>query len=45
VRGIQDYIRRIDDGLYIGKAFIKIPGTDRRVLGCYFALDFNKTAE
>ena len=38
--GVQDYIRKIGDGLYLGKAFLRIPGQDRRVLGCYFALDF-----
>lgn len=42
VRGVQDYIRRIDSDLYIGKAFIKLPGTRDRVLACYFALDFAK---
>lgn len=39
VRGVQDYIRRIDDALYLGKAFLKVPG-GTRVLACYFALDF-----
>jgi hypothetical protein len=40
VRGVQDYIRRIDDRLYIGKAFITLPGMKTRALACYFALDF-----
>jgi len=42
VRTIQDYIRKIDTNLYIGKAFITLPGAKDRILGCYFALDFTK---
>lgn len=42
VRTIQDYIRKIDTNLYLGKAFITLPGAKDRILGCYFALDFTK---
>ncbi len=42
VRGVQDYIRQIEPGLYIGKAFLKLPGGQERFLACYFALDFAK---
>jgi hypothetical protein len=40
VRGIQDYIRKVGEGLYVGKAFLKVPTPEGRVLACYFALDF-----
>lgn len=42
VRTIQDYIRKVGPDLYLGKAFITLPGAKERILGCYFALDFSK---
>jgi hypothetical protein len=42
VRGVQDYIRKIGPGLYLGKAFLKLPGAETRALACFFALDFGQ---
>jgi hypothetical protein len=42
VRGVQDYIRKIGPGLYIGKAFLTLPGAEKRALACFFALDFGQ---
>jgi hypothetical protein len=42
VRGVQDYIRKIGPGLYVGKAFLKLPGAEHRALACFFALDFGQ---
>jgi len=42
VRGVQDYIRKIGPGLYLGKAFLTLPGAEKRALACFFALDFGQ---
>jgi hypothetical protein len=41
VRNIEDHMRRVEDDLYIGKAFYH--GWSLETFLCYFALDFRKT--